>query len=904
MRRIYLPGIVLTIVLMLLGILPTGLLTAPFSNTTVAAHEEASLGTHALDIVPRQVRDGSALRVGLHPGNAPLHLLFMLPFRDLAGLDAFLADVSNPRSANYGHYLTLKEANARFNPDVLHEERVQSWLRKSGFTDIHMSANHLYVEVSGDTAAFSTLLAVQINDYHTADRTFYAPDRAPTLPPSVANSIAWIHGLSNEAAWRTLPTMPQADTQAILNRNRLQTGEPAAANPNARATATATPTPTLGTPTATRTATSTGTATNTPTVTSTPTLTPITNGTANGSPPYNPQDLANAYDVNPLWTAGFNGQGQTIAIVSWFRPPTDTTLQRWASWTGAAVPTQANGRLVLVPIGNLGSTTCEDPGISGSAIESVAGMAYGATIRFYEIPSSGSCSLITFDAQNIATALNQAALDGSSVILETGLGDETAGAYSIYDHIYASNTATGHTYVAPSGWTGSASTFQPLRDPYPSYSAVSRYVTSVGRTRFSSSIGLTPAWPGEVAAAYTSAIGTALPDGSGGGFSLTPGTHPNWQVAPGFSTSETRRGYPDISVVGDSATGVFACWGDSATCGWVNVNVVGIWAGMIAVMNQYMIAQNRPTLGLVDPALYQLAGTSQPYAPYHDITSGTNGAYNAGTGWDPVTGLGSPDLWNLTRDLAVILPTVTPTNTPTATPTPCMNLTTLAGDDTFTVPVNSKCNVINTELQIGRFYGPLQPTTTPGPSHIDPSAIGVSVEPQGQLLISGIVDNPGVHDTLTLTFTNVTTTIAPTSGSFTWRIPVSTTSLFLPAIGSFPDPFLPLTPAVPPVPALNPLTLLHSAQPGTGITITQIQLILHGMRPLVIHSGFNAELASHPPPTTRISIGIRCYGAISAVRRPAPPTRPPMPASAFTCRRMGTRRSRPVERKCSRSSKA
>jgi kumamolisin len=48
-------------------------------------------------------------------------------------------------------------------------------------------------------------------------------------------------------------------------------------------------------------------------------------------------------------------------------------------------------------------------------------------------------------------------------------------------------------------------------------------------------------------------------------------------------------------------------------------------------------------LGLLQPALYTAAAKTTGTPPLHDITSGDNGAYHAAVGWDPCTGLGSPD---------------------------------------------------------------------------------------------------------------------------------------------------------------------------------------------------------------------------------------------------------------------
>ncbi|MGC2252453.1 MAG: peptidase S53, partial [Acidobacteriaceae bacterium] len=62
--------------------------------------------------------------------------------------------------------------------------------------------------------------------------------------------------------------------------------------------------------------------------------------------------------------------------------------------------------------------------------------------------------------------------------------------------------------------------------------------------------------------------------------------------------------------------------------------VAPLWAGLIALLNQKL---GKP-LGFLNPQIYPLLGS----AAFRDITQGTNGAYNAGPGWDACTGLGSP----------------------------------------------------------------------------------------------------------------------------------------------------------------------------------------------------------------------------------------------------------------------
>jgi hypothetical protein len=67
-----------------------------------------------------------------------------------------------------------------------------------------------------------------------------------------------------------------------------------------------------------------------------------------------------------------------------------------------------------------------------------------------------------------------------------------------------------------------------------------------------------------------------------------------------------------------------------------------MWAGYIALVNQQLVANGKPTIGFLNPTIYQQNVTSSYATDFHDITSGTSGSYSAVTGYDLVTGWGSP----------------------------------------------------------------------------------------------------------------------------------------------------------------------------------------------------------------------------------------------------------------------
>ena len=132
---------------------------------------------------------------------------------------------------------------------------------------------------------------------------------------------------------------------------------------------------------------------------------------------------------------------------------------------------------------------------------------------------------------------------------------------------------------------------------------------------------------------------------TGGGVSDTFGL-PSWQDAAGVPAqagaaagTAAGRGVPDVAGCADPATGYqVRVDGQSTVIGGTSA-VAPLWAGLISRLAQ---STGKP-FGLIQPLLYAgvTAGTAVP--GFRDITSGSNGAYAAGPGWDACTGLGSPE---------------------------------------------------------------------------------------------------------------------------------------------------------------------------------------------------------------------------------------------------------------------
>jgi subtilase family serine protease len=180
-----------------------------------------------------------------------------------------------------------------------------------------------------------------------------------------------------------------------------------------------------------------------------------------------------------------------------------------------------------------------------------------------------------------------------------------------------------------------------------SYPAESVYVVAVGGTDLTTN-GAGGSWASE----------TAWADSSGGpadnGFAI-----PSWQVGVANSSNQastTIRNLPDVAAEGNFDN--YLCDQGSCAGDWGGTSFAAPrWAGFLALTNQQVVANGNSTLGFLNPIIYPIAEGSNYTSDFHDITSGNNNngkgkSYNAVTGYDLVTGWGSPNGQNLINALA------------------------------------------------------------------------------------------------------------------------------------------------------------------------------------------------------------------------------------------------------------
>lgn len=340
-----------------------------------------------------------------------------------------------------------------------------------------------------------------------------------------------------------------------------------------------------------------------------------------GTQSYTPPQIASLYDFP---TQG-NGHGQCIALIELGGGYRTHDLHTYFKQLGLPVPTVSS---VSVDGGKNHPTNPQ--GADGEValdIEVAGGVAPGAKIAVYFAPNTD---------RGFLDAITQATHDtrhNPSIISISWGGPEsswTAQAMQTMDQAFQAAGTLGITICCAAGDNGSS---DGVNDglAHVDFPASSPNALACGGTRLDSANGAVTS-----ETVWNEATGGATGGGISDVFDL-----PTWQtdakVPPSINSGgRVGRGVPDVAANADPQTGYEVLVdGQSMVIGGTSA-VAPLWAGLLALINQ----QLGQSAGYLNPALYQrLAGTNA----FRDVTTGNNGGYNAGPGWDACTGLGAAD---------------------------------------------------------------------------------------------------------------------------------------------------------------------------------------------------------------------------------------------------------------------
>ena len=344
---------------------------------------------------------------------------------------------------------------------------------------------------------------------------------------------------------------------------------------------------------------------------------------------HDPTDVAQLYDFPAA-----DGTNQCIGIIELGGGFQLNDLSTYFNSLNIATPPQVIS--VLVDGGANSPSTPDSPdGEVMLDIEVAGAVAPAAKIVVYFAPNTDRGFL---DA--ITTAVHDSTNQPSVISISWGSAESqwTQQALTSFDEAFQSAAAMGVTVCAASGDNGSSDGVNDGND-HVDFPASSAYVLGCGGTTLQSSNGKI----------VDESVWNDQPTGgaTGGGVS-TAFPLPTWQQnmnVPASTNASGGRGVPDVAGDADPNTGYNVLVdGQSMVIGGTSA-VAPLWAGLIARINQLM---GKP-IGYLNPTIYTIVPLE---TGFNDITEGSNGDFNAAPGWDPCTGLGTPDGAKLLAALA------------------------------------------------------------------------------------------------------------------------------------------------------------------------------------------------------------------------------------------------------------
>jgi kumamolisin len=340
---------------------------------------------------------------------------------------------------------------------------------------------------------------------------------------------------------------------------------------------------------------------------------------------FTPPQLAQLYD----FPTGLDGSGQCIAIIELGGGFKNDDLKAYFAQLNIPLP-----QVTSVAVDGAHNAPAGDPNSADGEvmldIEVAATIAPKAKIAVYFAPNTDRGFL---DA--ITTAVHDSTRKPSVVSISWG-GPEsswTTQAMQSFDQAFQDAAALGVSICCASGDNGSADMAQGWDGKaHVDFPASSPSVLACGGTHLDAAGG----------SVTSEVVWNDLPNGGAGGGGVSDTfALPAWQakshVPPSANPGgHVGRGVPDVCGDASPRSGyIVRVDGQQAVIGGTSA-VAPLWAGLIALLNQHF---GHP-VGYLNPVIYGLPPGAKAF---RDITSGNNGAYSAGAGWDACTGLGSPD---------------------------------------------------------------------------------------------------------------------------------------------------------------------------------------------------------------------------------------------------------------------
>lgn len=603
-----------------------------------------------------QGHDDQATDLGATSGSTTVTASVILKVHDSRGLQNYIQATTTPGNPQYHKFLSVNQFVARYAPSNGQINQVVHYLQQYGLQVNAVYQDNLDLQVTGTVDQFNQAFDTSIHNYSRDGKRFHAPKRRPRVPEAIVNSVLAVAGLSTETAAESLTMKPaqlSGETQPKI-------------------------------------------------------VLPKDGTTATGIPgDFTVGDTANMYDINPLYSKGVTGKGETIGIATLANfVPQDA----YTYWNTIGLKYKPN-RITQVHVdggGVLGSAA--GSGETTLDVEQSGGLAPDANIIVYDAPNTDAGFLDVFykavsdnkvdtlsvswgepeifyvagmnqgvDDTNELTAFDQAFMEGAAQGISMFAASGDSGAYD-----------TNRSLPGTAGFSTPLSVDAPASDPYITAAGGTTVPTTLTMKHGTVSTGTTEQpWAWDYFTDYLNQYygpGTATNDpnpvvdlgyfaaGDGGGVStiwprpwyqqgvagmqntasgqtfsdpqgLLNGTPFSYNLTAGFAG----RNVADLSMDADPETGYLLY--SSTDGGWGAEGGTSFVAPQLNGITSLMDQDAGTRLGFLNPTLYSLQqnlgyGSDKPF---NDLTTGDNWFYQATPGYDPAAGIGTPNVANLAQ---------------------------------------------------------------------------------------------------------------------------------------------------------------------------------------------------------------------------------------------------------------
>jgi kumamolisin len=633
-------------------------------RTGIAAAMLGMIGASAVYAAPPRAADLGALNPIAR--NETISVTVALKLSDLAGAESMMERLATPGDSMYLKFLTPAQVEKQFGPNEADVARVIATLNAAGLSAQRATSTTL--TVTGKPATFEKVFQTSLHQFAVPATakgpasTFRAAVGAPVVPASIASVVSGVIGLNTNRVYHPhLVAAPSKLGGAPVSR--IATGSSSSAS------------------------------------------------TGNEPGFLTVQDFADLYDVNPLYSRGVTGKGRTLAIVTLANFTPSDVFAYWKSLKLKVDPNRL--KVVNIDGGPGAPSDDSGSIETSLDVEQSGGIAPSANIIVYQAPNTNQGFLDAFaravhdnKADSFSASWGEWELFNNLATspVTDEFFHETVSALQATHEVFVVAALQGQSGFVSSGDNGA---FDAFNQEFPAFNPLSvdspgsdTAITAAGGTtlpglqQFNGPNGIINinvpterVWGWDYLEPLCNALGLdfvtcgIFPAGSGGGISVffpipvyqlgifgTQSSQPNQTYTNPFSTPVVAkatlpahfpgRNVPDISFNADPETGYVIFYTSDGSEFPAGFGVQTFFGGTSFVAPQLngvtaLLGQNAGhRLGLLNFELYNLSRlgqTSGAHAPIHTISTGDNWFFSGRNGYSPAVGLGTMDVFNLSR---------------------------------------------------------------------------------------------------------------------------------------------------------------------------------------------------------------------------------------------------------------